>query len=271
MPPRRFAILFALSTAGFAADPAFAAVGLGGSVFQHAEAHLNRDPATVDEHSDSWTGGQGIRDLSASAVAEEFVTAGGALNGALATTNIAGHWDSANRGSVTVSGRGWDIFPVSVGSGSVELNTGTGVFTPDWTYSFSAAGDGMFGLDFDLQGSGDDLQLGIWDLAFAQVAGPGQIVHLSQDFDFDPVHRTGTFTHALAAGQTYTVSLISHGGLTVGRTDEPFVGSEHDQFDWSITDAAAPGVPEPGAWALSIAGTGLASAALRRRRRPMAA
>lgn len=250
----------ALLAVGLSTSPAAAAVALDGSVFQQAVASIVGLTPTVDTQSDSWTGA--VRDLSRTAEAPQFFNTRGALNVDLVQSSITAHWDSATRGSVDLSDRGWTVEPITVDSARAQLNTpDTGL--PDWSYGFTATRGGTFDLAFSISGSGENLGLGTWDLLVSEDGGPDQVTHLSTAFDFDQVTRTGTVSEALQAGHNYRVSLRSLGDVTIGQTNEAFVAAETDQFNWSIAESA--GVPEPSAWALSILGFGLTGAALRRR------
>jgi hypothetical protein len=128
----------------------------------------------------------------------------------------------------------------------------------------------MFGLTGAFQASGTDaIGLGWWQVVFSDDGaspGAGDLVHAYPDYPQE-TGLSGSFSHALVAGHTYTVGLLNLDGFSMNgdTTNSSLTGSENGQIDWAITSGRG-GAPEPSAWALAIVGFGLAGAALRRRR-----
>jgi hypothetical protein len=265
MPPRRrFVVLIGLIGGVFAAAPATAAVEIDGTVFAHAAAQFPGLEPNTQTKSAGWSAaadGGGAHDLSAHVEADQFVHGPGALDSVEATSDIDAHWNSADRGTVSVPTHEWVITAEDVSDGQATLNTPASG-QPDWAYSFTATHDGAFDLSFELFGSSEDAGLGTWDFLISQDGGPASLVHLSHDFGGADAHVTGAISELLAAGHSYSVALVSNESVDVAHTAPTIVGSENVHFDWRISGD----VPEPSTWTLATAGFGLAGVSLRRRR-----
>ncbi|MEO8813371.1 MAG: PEPxxWA-CTERM sorting domain-containing protein [Caulobacteraceae bacterium] len=75
--------------------------------------------------------------------------------------------------------------------------------------------------------------------------------------------------HTLTAGDSYTYELIFDDGVTgIDPASGLAYTARSDQRTFGLFSAGPAGVPEPAAWALMLAGFGLAGAGLRRSRRP---
>jgi hypothetical protein len=138
-----------------------------------------------------------------------------------------------------------------------------GDFTNNWAYTFTATGDGILTLSYDITASGS-LIFGLqgftinWD-------GPGGGLYTGTVFD--PT-ASGVFTSQVFAGNTYTIGL-SEGGNVFSDTGPGgvFDGSMHGQFDWDISGQSV--VPEGSSFTLLLSGlatTGM-GVVIRRRRR----
>jgi hypothetical protein len=260
MPYRFPLLLTALVAAGAVASPAAAAVGLNGSLFQQASSQVGRNTPVVGRAMNSWD--TAAEDLAANATA----TARGGADRVFTRGKMAAHWDSADAGSVTVLDHGWDIAaadPAIIFISPLLDSRPDG--DPDWSYTFTATERGAFSLDFDLFGVGDIRDLGKWRFGFADLGGGAEATDIAGGFS-DGSELSGALTRRLASGHTYTVSLRNLEGFSASGPVSSFAessGHEHGAFNWAITGGAA--VPEPAAWAMMIAGFGLAGATLRRR------
>lgn len=261
-------LLFALAAGALAASPAAATTMLAGHV--RAEAGVNFLRANADHGFDSvadfhhtdddWTGAPNVRPLTATAHgAVETGDDSGAAN-----STITAVWDSPDAGAVELSGRDFALHtPDPTIAEAVAGLASSSSDHPEWSYAFIAGANGAFGLDFDLTGLGDTSGLGLWSLKLVD-NGAAEVFSLLNINAQSGFHETGDFTHALTAGHTYTVSLLSSEiRFQLGLPSPDVAASESGAFHWSITSDA---VPEPSAWALSIVGFGLAGGTLRRRR-----
>ncbi len=159
-------------------------------------------------------------------------------------------------------------FSQSGGDGSPDPMLKGASFTglnPIWSYTFRADGDGLFRWEGQVRPdpevranntfglSGWNLQLnGVTVIDLFDVSGAGP--------------RLGDRDFALVAGETYTFSLINRSNIAGTNFGQDYRGGMLGEFNWDIVEVSPAPVPEPGTWALMIAGFGLAGAALRRRR-----
>lgn len=173
-------------------------------------------------------------------------------------------WASADSGRVQVSDFGHEFDVSNPSVTQVDTFLAGNEIEPDWTYAFRAKEDGVFRMDADVTGAGDDLfGLGRWQLEFV---GDGLTFReLSDNFSGRPgdTEHVGHFSAALVAGETYRVSLINENSLSAFSPNHEHATMDAT-FDWQVTVAG--GVPEPRTWTLAILGFGLAGAALRRKR-----
>ncbi|HZZ66745.1 MAG TPA: PEP-CTERM sorting domain-containing protein [Phenylobacterium sp.] len=245
-----------------AAGHAGAAVSLSGDLNAVANASMNGKPAATDSASQSFTGAPQTLNTSVNAT----VTARGfnadhtdyvsSFGTAQAT------WASANSGAVDFTNYGWDF------SVNNQANTPSAADVDfdrpgsgnDWTYTFTATGNGEFVMDYDVVGTGTVDGLQGWNINFS---GPGGGLLLTGVLPIPDPTQSGVFTRALVAGQTYTVSLDGNPNIEDGNFSANFAGSMNGTFDWSIRD----GVPEPTCWALMLTGFFGMGALLRARRR----
>lgn len=165
------------------------------------------------------------------------------------------------------------------GTGLVDLDgsTGDGGFLRTATFAFNA-GDTLV-LDFDASGNArggaaDEWRFGFdfgtpTDLTsfFVTVGGVmggigGPAANITSVFVPNSTPASAPWTH-----YALTVTVAEAGSFTafIGTTSADNLGPLIDNF--RVSSAAGAGaIPEPGAWALMIAGFGLAGASLRRRR-----
>jgi hypothetical protein len=253
----------AVLAAALTASPAAATTAIDGQVFLQTIAQVNQDPSVPAFALDNWgvqTPGA-FHDLGKS---QSATATGGPDNktGATVSGQISAHWDSADGGSVDVE-HGWTVF---AGQDALDQHvqvTANSQFSDenDWDYHFTATRDSTIRLSGEIQGGGDnDFGLGGWRVSFHD---------LGETTAFFPLLTTVSpgsddqvsFEAQLLAGHSYRIGLESReSALFIGAI--PHTAEERAHFTWSIDSG---GVPEPSTWALSIAGCGLAGAALRRR------
>ena len=236
-------------------------IARSGSVGLQASAQAGPGPASVDP-SHGVAGGTGARqDMTTSAMAAQT----GGTDTVTAQGQISANWASAEAGTLNISNYGWTIAAndPSIHVVAPSLNAGfDGPF--DWSYQFTATSTGTFDLHIDMIGTGDDLEgLGSWDLNFADGDTATETELLRGYFDAPTGEITTDFSHALVSGHTYTVGLCNIDGFSASgiTTSASVAAQESGLVFWNISG----GVPEPSTWALTIAGFGLAGAALRRR------
>jgi hypothetical protein len=190
--------------------------------------------------------------LSASADAQVSPEQGRSVSGSVRAAANFG----ANSGSANFY-HGWS-FVDAPGPASAALHDNQAA----WTYTFEALGDGQFDLTYDIFGSGDTSSLWGWAIEWSGAGGGLSL------YDSDDPTAAGTFSRSITAGELYTVALTPYpnrssncSNCLVGGIDGQMLSS----FSYKI--AEDPGaVPEPGTWAMTIVGFGLAGAMLRRRR-----
>jgi len=247
---RLWAVLAASASVAAFAAPAFAATAVSGAL--NAVANATVSGVTVaDNDNDSWAGGAFTNlatDVSATATS-------GALS--VSTHGSArADWTSADQGSVLFRNYGWDFDAAGANGSESDLTQNRG--GSDWSYTFTADGNGQIKMDYAVTGSGSTFGLQGWQISFTGAGAGGPVLNTS-----DPT-TSGTFIGQLVAGQQYTISLNGNPNVSAGGGGA-FSGSMLGEFDWQITEQSG-GVPEPATWALMIGGFGLAGATLRRRR-----
>lgn len=158
-------------------------------------------------------------------------------------------WASADAGAVQFQDFEWDLVSTDSMPPS-HSDFSTNPDRPDWSYTFTASGNGKLVMDYDVSvGPGDPFGLWGWDIAFsgAGTGGPtaGNAV--------DPT-AAGTFVGVLEDGQTYTVSLNTRGNVHYGSTIFGHDGAPmRGLFSWAVVYDA----PEPGSLFVVAAGFGL--------------
>jgi hypothetical protein len=266
MIPTRVFAAGLLAAASLAAGSASATVSHGGAVHMTALAALDGQPPVADSRGVSLPGIPG----EISTFARATTPAGG--DSLTARGAMIANWASADRGTVQVANFGWDI--QADDPAVTDLASMLTDFTgdrPEWTYSFTATGDGRFDLAADLFGAGvEDQSLAQWDVRFVD-NGAASETTLTHGFEGDGIQETtGRFRRNLIAGHDYTVSLVSLDGFSASGPDISFLtgnASENGGMRWSIIGGGNDdAVPEPSVWAMAVLGFGLAGVSLRLRR-----
>ncbi len=269
----RLSILALAAAAAAFASPAAATVAISGTLHSRVEATI-ADPADTSNsvsqfatQSTSWSGAPN------SLVLFNGVTASLGDDFAQARADfLRATWASADAGSVGLNGLGWSL--QSSSPRLVNISPRDAV-TPDWSYTFTATGDGVIDMRYglDARGGGTDTGFGLggWDIGWTGAGGGLHIAAPGLAFAGDPnppPDVTGDFSRAVSTGQTYTISVANQARLLAGGTyaDDTFALLDAS-FSWEIrTTPPVTGVPEPTSWALMLLGfAGLGGAARRRR------
>jgi hypothetical protein len=170
-----------------------------------------------------------------------------------ASHRVQATWASADAGTIDIQW-GWQS-AVSGVSSAVDTN----LTRADWTYNFTATGNGTFSGNYRVTGQGNNtfgLQpiYGDEDVPFGPYGGDV----------FDPTG-SGSFSIGLVSGQTYNMRFRNNGNVSSGN-GYTADGSARAIIDWKIAYNNVGGVPEPTSWAMLITGFGLVGATARRRR-----
>jgi hypothetical protein len=173
-------------------------------------------------------------------------------NSVSASHYVQATWASADAGTIDVQW-GWQSATSDV---YTEINTN--VTIADWTYNFTATGNGTFSGNYRVTGMGDTFGLqpiyGADDVPFGPYGG-----------DVANPTGSGAFSIALVNGQTYNMRFYNYGNISSG-AGVTADGSARALIDWKIAYNNVGGVPEPTSWAMLITGFGLVGATARRRR-----
>ncbi len=230
-----------------AAAPALATTSLSGSVAVDANA-------TLGDMTDAHTDGIGVgAPISVTLGASTKASASDAGATSTAFTDITANWASADSGSVDLDW-GWNINADGYGDTTSAFTNQS--YPSNWQYTFIASGDGTFSGTYAVVGSGYTFGLQPLYTTIDWTSG-------SLGGDVNDPTGSGTFSVALLAGHTYTMSVANFGNLG---NSSGFVanGSVDSNFQWHIYYAA---VPEPASWAMMLGGFGLVGGAMRARRR----
>lgn len=183
----------------------------------HQQTYFQSQGSTLNPYSGSVT-----------AVDNDLLNPGRTLR---VTSSASAHWLHAGQGSVAWRGMGWQHNTIA-SSGS-KLN-GFVTNQPVWSYTFTAATNGSFTMNYDVRGTGDTFGLlG----AIIQWSGPGGNLDLTNSYN--PA-ANGIFNRNLTAGTTYTVGLYNMGNVFTSPLPNTTTGSMDADFNWSVG-----AVPEP--------------------------
>lgn len=262
----RFHLVFAAVAAASPASPAWALTPLSGVTQLETQAFVNFLATTETRDSvASWT--DTPRDLLAAAGSQaSYRNDQVGFSLARVTGVNDARWSAdGSSGAVNLIWR-WG-FSQSDGDGAPDPMLKGASFTglnPIWSYTFRADGDGLFRWEGQVRPdpqvranntfglSGWNLQLnGVTVIDLFDVSGAGP--------------RLGDQDFALVAGETYTFSLINRSNIAGTNFGQDYRGGMLGEFNWEIAEAPPTAVPEPGTWALMIAGFGAVGAVLRRR------
>lgn len=185
-----------------------------------------------------------------SALADLFMNSGSAI---ISNVVVTGRWDDTDSGYIGVN---WGYGVYTDGSG---IDTELTLAADLWRYSFVASGNGEFLLDYRLflpigQSGTEGLN---------PLYGSGGLPSVIGGDSANPTG-SGLAVIPLVSGQTYdfVISNNSHIILPAGTHK---AGLYADIY-WSINYDEIPVTPEPGVWAMFIAGFGAVGIAARRRR-----
>jgi hypothetical protein len=147
-------------------------------------------------------------------------------------------WSNSSIGSVIFSDIGW--ITANEFFGDARASDGL-----DWSYRFTPTTDGLFTLNWAISTDPRTTSsFGLNGFIFNISSVPGAT--------FLDLDTSGALTRAVTAGNTYTVIIGNNAQISGGLgTRTAFMDAN---FDWTITDTAAPTVPEPGTASLLALG-----------------
>jgi len=183
------------------------------------------------------------------ASASTRLTLGDADAGSFALST--GIWESADKGSILLSW-GWNV--ASAGVDTTVISSGIS----NWTYTFTAGADGFFNSSYRIFTRGTTNPTGLLPLQTSDDWTSGYL----GVFDTDPSGE-GTTSIALLAGQTYTMGLYNQGFFGNRNGFDFLLANGEGRVDWEIVYSP---IPEPGTWALMLAGLAAVCGVAGRRR-----
>ncbi len=222
-----------------------------------AEASLGGPPSTTNTSSDAW-----VTLLDPLNVTPSVTVLGdGGISLTVGGVGAASWGAGGNSGTVQFTGYGWTTTNptgAQVPQELATLNSGG----PDWTYQFTADGDGTFAMTFDVTGFENTFGLWGWNIGWDGPGGGEALINnphgLKPDHSDDPT-QSGSFTRSITGGDTYTVSLFNNANIS-GIFPDGFMDGT---FEFNIRTTTP--VPEPGS--LTLLGAALAGLGILRRRK----
>ncbi|MFQ3596077.1 MAG: PEPxxWA-CTERM sorting domain-containing protein [Sphingomonadaceae bacterium] len=236
------------------AAPAAATIPLNVAVGAGARAVVGtNEVAFADQFSAPWSGPGSL------AISQVAMAGAGSYN-VTAAVSVKAVWLSGEAGTVAIDwGRSLAGTPPSP---PVNIFAGTNNAPPidgfpvNWFYEFTATGNGFFQGTYAITATGGTFGLNpifLTEFGSLTLLG-GSTINPSG---------SGSFAIPLLAGQTYRIAMFNFGNVS-GTSGASLSGSASAQIAWEITGGGV--IPEPGTWALLIAGFGLVGVAARRRR-----
>lgn len=230
------------------AVPAGATTPISGNLNLVANAILGGNSNSDNAHP-SWSGAPTTLTGSVSAttiVNRDSVNVSGSASAA---------WSGADSGSVEFQNYGWTFADFTAPGAGANLTNGRG--GDDWSYTFTASGDGLITLSYDeTLASGNPFGLQGWAVDFTGSGSGAPVLNTISP------EQSGVFTGMLLAGQTYSIGLNGNPNIGVAAQGD-YAGRMDGVFNWKISYG---GVPEPSTWAMMLLGVGLLGAAMRMRR-----
>lgn len=244
----------ALAALALAAAPAMATTALNVAVGAGARAIVGASDIAFNGQIPAAWGGPGTLGIGFTAVA------GDDTYSVTSSILVEASWLSAESGTLAID---WGRSVAGTAASQVDIFAGTNNapdidgFPANWFYEFTATGNGVFQGTYDITAIGSTFGLQSIYLTGAGFLELGGGV-------LDPTG-SGAFAIPLSAGQTYRLSFWNFGNIATSSLAD-ITGVASARINWEIV--TSPVIPEPGTWALLIAGFGLVGGALRRRERP---
>ncbi len=182
------------------------------------------------------------------------LTTAGPDQSVLATEAGSATWTNASQGQVTFTNVGWTTVDAN---GFVDLSGGTG-----WTYSFVSNVTGTFVVNYNITASGESTSNPpLFGLNGFFVYGGLAQSSLGTVFDATGLNTSGTFSMAIAPGQSYWVQIEDSANIygELGTSSTHMNGT----FDFNVQAAGNPlqSIPEPTSWVLMLIAVGVAGCA----------
>lgn len=203
-----------------------------------AHADANQNDGDFHEQILTFSQGATLNPYSATAHAHDndLVNAGKSVD---VTSTASASWLSSGEGTVTWRNMGWTHNTAA--QTAVKLNSFS---LPVWSYTFIATTSGTFTLDYNVRGTGNKFGLLGAVIDWSGTGGGLNLINA-----YDPA-AAGTFTRAVNAGSSYTVSLSNWGNKFTSIDPVTDSGMMDADFSWRLTSP----VPEPASVAALLLG-----------------